>query len=153
MMRKNIFKAKLNFKIIVKFTFIFLLFLLSILFFLNYQKMSLNKSMTFNSSIENQYCDEKNNNKTNFYLITMHSTNCNSNYDSSKFNQLSPMLYAIILALSIPIIIFLIVIFIPSKKIVDTMIALDINKNKNKREKQNLGVQKPPRFELDDENL
>lgn len=145
-MKHNFWESKL---LLVGAVFIFLT-----LPFLHYQKMPLNDSMTFNSSIENQYFDEKKNNNYDFYLVKTNSNNNKYSYDSSKFMQLSPTLYAIILALSIPIIIFFIVIFVPSKKITDNMIALDLNKNKKKKEKQNLGIQKPKRhIKLDDENL
>lgn len=74
------------------------------------------------------------------------------NSQSKNFEILSPTLYFVILLCSIPIIILIIVLTIPSKKISDNLIALDLDKNKSKRNKQKLGVQQKP-FKLDDDNL
>lgn len=136
----------------------FFLFLYIFFEFSFFKKVPLTAPMTPNSP---EISSELNKNiNINFYSLRVFEFKSDyKNYEQNSIEEnnykvLSPTLYIIILLGSIPIIILLIVLLVPSKKISDNLIAFDLDKNKTKNKKQNLGIQqKPNYFKLDDDNL
>lgn len=150
------FLKKINFYL---FFLVFLVIIFSFLFnfiFLKHQKMPLTSSMTF-SSPDIKNIDEINiyvNAKTSdlYYDNETISYNEHDKKTSQKFNTLPISIYFIILGCSLPIIIFLMILLIPTNKIIDNLFAY--NFNKKKKEKIKLGVQtKKSHFDIDDDNL
>jgi len=152
-MQKNI-KKKTNKKLFLLLFFVHL-FLFSFLGLLWHQKMSLINPMTFSSSINIDELKIYNNAKTSCinYDSDMYKEK-DKDKTSKKYNTIPLSVYFIVLSCALPILILVIVLFVPSKKITDNLIAFNLDKKQNKKTKLKLGIQNTKSyFENDDDNL
>lgn len=169
---------KINFrnarKILNKMYLFYFLAIILFSFSLWHQKMPLNLSMTFNSPVYLNADEVKiyNNAKTSLIYNNAKTSYKNSycksyknsynkiiqneiNKTSNNYKTLPISILLIVLGCGIPVIVLVIVLFVPSKKITDSFIAYDLNK-KNKKQKVKLGIQKQKKssyFDIDDDNL